>query len=265
MFYRDRPAIFTLVSTDHGMMIASRLDFTQYQDGGFIPGTGLELLMKSHTSEDHLGLLCQLVNMRRESFGDGVICIDGGANFGVYTLELARMMLGWGRVLAFEPQRLPFYALAGNIVLNNLFNARAMWAALGKGNGVAKVPMVDPYKPLNYGGVPLDPYQPLDGTQIEGVREEVQVCTVDSFGLERLDLLKLDVEGMELEVLEGAQETIKRCKPVISAEHFICKKDKLDVVLHRLGYETHITAMDIIALHESDPLIKRIEWYGQAA
>ncbi len=53
----------------------------------------------------------------------------------------------------------------------------------------------------------------------ESGASEVQVVTLDEFHLDRLDFLKADVEGMELEVLKGAEQTIARCRPLIYAEN----------------------------------------------
>ena len=48
--------------------------------------------------------------------------------------------------------------------------------------------------------------------------EEIKLTTIDSLELERLDFIKLDIEGYELFALKGAEETIKRCKPLIAFE-----------------------------------------------
>jgi FkbM family methyltransferase len=71
-----------------------------------------------------------LLTLRRQYYGDGVVAIDCGANIGVFTLEWARAMTGWGSVIAVEAQERIYYALAGNIAINNCFNARAVLAAV---------------------------------------------------------------------------------------------------------------------------------------
>ena len=52
-------------------------------------------------------------------------------------------MTGWGSIEAFEPQERIYYALAGNIAINNLFNARAIFAAVGETDGWITVPHID--------------------------------------------------------------------------------------------------------------------------
>jgi FkbM family methyltransferase len=52
-------------------------------------------------------------------------------------------MHGWGQVIAIEAQERVYYALAGNIAINNCFNARAMLAAVGNQSGVLRIPRPD--------------------------------------------------------------------------------------------------------------------------
>src|SRR5262245_12907155 len=254
MFNPKRKVAFVVASTDHGTMIINRFDYELVEQGRGAIGVGFDLLRYSSYDDGQLELLVKLLEMRREASGDGVVVIDGGANIGAYTLLFARMMTGWGSVLAFEPQERVFYALCGNIAINNCFNAKAMNAGLGKANGVTAIERIDYTVPRNLGGVHLN-------QKIEGPTDEVSLCTVDSFGLQRLDLLKLDIEGMEIEALEGAQDTIKKCKPIICAEHIICGLEALQQVLGRLGYNVQMTEMNVVAIHEDDPVSKHVHWH----
>ena len=68
---------------------------------------------------------CNCSTLRRRFHGDGVVAIDCGANIGVHTVEWAIAMTGWGSVVAIEAQERIYYALAGNIAINNCFNAIA--------------------------------------------------------------------------------------------------------------------------------------------
>ena len=97
----------------------------------------------------------QLLKTRRQNFGDGVFAIDCGANIGVHTIEWAQLMYGWGEVISFEAQERIFYALAGNITLNNCFNARAIWAAVGAESGFINVPMPDYFVPSSFGSLEI--------------------------------------------------------------------------------------------------------------
>jgi FkbM family methyltransferase len=165
------------------------------------------------------------------------------------------MMSGWGSVFSVEPQERIFYALAGNVALNNCFNARPMLAAFGQTSGSTYVPRIDYTKPHNFGGVKV------------GVAEgnEVQQIAIDNLEFERLDLLKLDIEGMELDALRGAEKTLDRCKPIVCAEHIMVGMDALKSLLEPYGYQVQMTGMNALAIHESDPVGKRIKWYDSKA
>lgn len=140
----------------------------------------------------------------------GGVVIEAGANMGAITVPLARRLGREGCLFAYEPQRLTFQQLCANLALNGLDNVVARWAACGAARGAIKVPVIDPDQPANIGG--LDIRNHVDG-------ELVDVEPIDMLGLERCDLIKADVEGMERDVLAGARETIARCRPVLYLEN----------------------------------------------
>src|SRR5580704_13182476 len=121
-----RKLAFVLASTEHGAMILNRNDW--HVTGNY--GVGGELLECGVFSRDETNWLTGLVDIRRDHYGRGVRVIDGGANIGVFTVELARHMAGWGSVLAIEAQERLYYALAGNVAISNSLNASALWGAL---------------------------------------------------------------------------------------------------------------------------------------
>lgn len=95
-------------------------------------GTGYQLLNQACYDPEEIDLAVSLLNARRYTAGDGLKAIDCGANIGIHTIEWVRNMVGWGNVLAIEAQERLYYTLAGNIALNNCFNARAIHAAVGQ-------------------------------------------------------------------------------------------------------------------------------------
>mgnify|MGYP000013616583 CR=1 FL=1 len=103
------------------------------------------------------------------------------------------------QVYAFEPQRLMFQTLLGNAALNSLTNIYGFQKALSNAPGKLLVPLQDCEKEVNWGGLAL-------GSCSEG--EEVEVITIDSLKLSACDFIKVDVEGMELPVLQGAAENL---------------------------------------------------------
>jgi len=139
--------------------------------------------------------------------GDGVI--DAGANIGALTLAFSRLVGEKGSVLAFEPQRLIYHVLCANLAINAIENVAAAQVALGAEPGMIRVPLLRPKEHLNFGGLSLG-----------GDRgEPARVRTIDSMPLENLRLIKIDVEGAELEVIKGADQTIRRLRPFLLVEN----------------------------------------------
>lgn len=203
----NKVAFILAASVQGAAMILNRFDYdTEKKERG----VGLDLLEDGERCTGMGVIVARLALARRQSHGDGLVLIDGGANIGTFTIPWARLMHDWGRVIAFEPQQWPYYALCGNIALNNCFNAEARRQALSHCLGSIGVPFYHPLEPHNAGSVRL------------GEGEHVQTVTIDSLNLDRLDILKLDLEGMEPDALAGARQTIARCKPIIIAEGMIC-------------------------------------------
>jgi FkbM family methyltransferase len=141
----------------------------------------------------------------------GHTVIEVGANIGAHTVGLARLVGPHGRVLAFEPQRLPFQTLCANVALNSIENVDCFWAAVGSQDGFIDVPELNPRKEFNFGGVTLLGEQ-------NGRR--VACHTLDQYiTLSRVDLIKVDVEGMEVEVLSGGEQLLRQFKPVLYVEN----------------------------------------------
>lgn len=162
----------------------------------------------------------------------GHIVVEAGANIGSHTIHLAQLAGDQGQVWAFEPQRLVFQLLAGNVALNSLTNVHCLQKCLiGSGKRTIPVPVLDVNRINNWGGVELE-------HSAEG--EPVEAITIDSLDLPGCDFLKIDVEGMELQVLQGAEETIGKYQPVIYAEaDREDKKDALFAYLRSHGYRLY--------------------------
>ncbi len=139
--------------------------------------------------------------------GDGVI--DAGANIGALTLAFSRLVGESGSVLAFEPQRLIYHMLCANLAINVIENVAAAQVALGAAPGLIRVPVLRPKEHINFGGLAIG------GDHGEPAR----VRTIDSMPLENLRLIKIDVEGAELEVIKGASQTIRRLRPFLLVEN----------------------------------------------
>lgn len=246
---RPSPRVFVIVNTDHGAMLVNRLDY-QLSEGGAV-GVGFQLLDYGQFDGAEVIQALRILLWRLNVKGPGVVAIDGGANIGVHTVEWAKFLRGRGRVIAFEPQELIYYALAGNVVIANAFNVTAHHAALDATAGQMDIPLPNYMEPGNFGGLQLKAVGQDIGQDCTNTTP-VRVMTVDGLNLDRLDLLKLDVEGMEIGALSGAIETIERCRPVILAEAIRCGRTELRTFLEARDYRCWDTSLNVLAVHGSE-------------
>jgi len=160
----------------------------------------------------------------------GDVVIEVGANIGAHTVPIASLVGRSRLVLSFEPQRVIFQLLCANIALNELSNVRTYHSAVGRDTGTITVASVDYMTGGNFRGVSLN--------NKSRTGEEVQLWKLDSMSLPSLRMLKADVEGMELEVLHGARQTIGRFRPILYVENDRQVQSKeLITLIDDLGYE----------------------------
>lgn len=171
----------------------------------------------------------QEVQLFRQIVRDGDMVVDAGANIGAHTVPLARMVGPRGRVLAYEPVRQTFQMLCANVAINSLGWVDCHYAALGARDEMLALRDVAMDAPENYGAVELAAIPgdiPVPGRRLDG-----------EFSGDRLRLLKIDVEGMEADVLEGARATLARLRPALYVENDRVERSReLLLLLDALGY-----------------------------
>jgi FkbM family methyltransferase len=156
------------------------------------------------------------------------VVVEVGANIGAHTVFLAKHVGSQGLVVAIEPQRLVFQTLCANLALNSIANVVCSQQASGAQAGTIHVPPLDPFSKNNFGGLALGQYQ-------QG--QAVAIVPLDAFGLQRCHFIKIDVEGMEEDVLRGAANTIARYRPILYVENDrTTKSDSLVRYIASLGY-----------------------------
>ena len=146
----------------------------------------------------------------RQLVSPGATVLEIGANIGAHTVELSHLVGPGGMVHAFEPQRLMFQLLCANLALNSRRNVSAHPVAVGETRAVARIPAPDPTQPANFGGVSL---------RTGGPGEDVPVVRIDDITVASCQVMKIDVEGMEVPALRGARETIRRLRPILYVEN----------------------------------------------
>lgn len=146
----------------------------------------------------------------------GMTFVDAGANMGLYSLFAAKRVMPRGRVLAMEPSRREYEILVRNVEANRLQNVRALRVALSDRRGTAEL-LVAPLENAGHNTLGEFGY----GTALER-KETVPVERLDDIirgeGIERVDVVKMDVEGAEMLALRGATDVLQQFHPVLLLE-----------------------------------------------
>jgi FkbM family methyltransferase len=262
-----RKLAFVLASSNHGTMIVNRFDYRMLDSQrGF--GVGYQILENACFDPTEVKLAVDLLALRRKHHGDGVVAIDCGANIGVHTIEWAAAMTGWGSVLSIEAQERIYYALAGNIAINNCFNAVAVHGAVSSESGVLQIPNPNYLVPSSFGSLELRQRigNEFIGQAIDyGNTVNVRKLALDEFNLPRADFIKLDVEGMELEALEGASRMIDKSRPIMLIEKIKTDAGKLRQWLEARGYRIIDVGINMLAVHTKDRTLSDITVVNQPA
>lgn len=264
-----RKLAYVLAAENHGTMIVNRLDYRMTSETeGY--GVGFSVLETGSHAGEEVNFLASLLALRRQYHGDGVFAVDCGANIGVHTVAWARAMSGWGSVLAIEAQERVFYALAGNIALNNCFNAHAVHAAVAARDGTMSIPCPDYLRPASFGSLELRSRDNNEfiGQAIDYISDGCQTIrcvALDSMGLARIDLIKIDVEGMEEEVLEGAHRIIAAQHPILFVEWIKSAKPRLRQSLESEGYSVSEVGINLLAIHKDDRTLSHVHAASGAA
>jgi FkbM family methyltransferase len=143
--------------------------------------------------------------------------VDVGANQGFYTILASRRVGASGIVYAFEPAPTEARKLRANLRINRCRNVIVEQAALGATSGKAEFFMY-----LRHQGSWSGLRKAAEDVDVAARVIEVAITSLDEYfaepPLERLDIMKIDVEGGELNVLRGAARTIQSMRPIILCE-----------------------------------------------
>jgi FkbM family methyltransferase len=179
------------------------------------------------------------INICSHFIQPNTVVLDIGANLGSWIVEESKLHPTC-RFIAFEPQKMTFYQLCGNLFINNCKNTETFPCALTSDSNIKKM-LFQIHHPSNNGGSRLK--CEAQRAPIHCV-EEIMVpsATLDSFNINNISFIKIDVEGHELDVLKGSLETLKNNDyPPIGYECWddfwaINIKIELQSFLDKLGY-----------------------------
>jgi FkbM family methyltransferase len=163
------------------------------------------------------------IAMMRSFLREGSTVIDVGANIGDLTVPLAKIVGTSGRVFAIESHPENFNVLCANLALNGLVNTRPINAFVATSDATDTAS-------LSWGQ-----------HAYTGQVWEPRFVALDSIDMAACDLIKIDVDGKELEVLKSAEMQIERFRPVLYFENDVqdASGALLSFVMERLGYDLY--------------------------
>lgn len=166
---------------------------------------------------------------------EGKTIIDVGANNGNFAVDFSHLVGDSGKVYSFEPQRIIFYQLCANVFLNGLDNVYCHNVAIGDGfDGYVNMDIPDYHNKgdVNFGDV-----------RVSDSGEKVEQRSLDSYTFDDVVFIKIDVQGYESVVIDGAEETIKKHRPYLFVEfedHLLKEQGsselELQAKIEALGY-----------------------------
>lgn len=155
-----------------------------------------------HNSKSWEPHITQLLN---RNFTPGSVLSDVGSNYGWHSIKSSPFC---ETVYSFEPQKYIHDVQMSSILENNISNIKLYNCGIGDTNETKEM------SPIDYN----NPSIHMGDLSVGVGGEKIEVRTLDSFNLDRLDFIKIDVQGYEKFVLNGAENTIKTYKPIIIIE-----------------------------------------------
>jgi FkbM family methyltransferase len=169
----------------------------------------------------------------------GKMILDVGANNGAFAVDFSHLVGDTGRVVSFEPQRLIYYQLCGNVFMNGIDNVYCYNYAIGDSNDLVRIQTPNYYEQgaVNFGNVMIDNSLTLESDLVEQKR-------LDDFESEHeIVFIKIDVQGYEPNVIRGGENTINKFRPYLFVEfeeHLLVKnnssEEQLKKQIEDLGY-----------------------------
>tara|TARA_R110000803_G_scaffold117669_3_gene186188 strand:+ start:451 stop:1092 length:642 start_codon:yes stop_codon:yes gene_type:complete len=165
----------------------------------------------------------KITNIFHQYITHDSVVVDCGTYIGSHSLSMSNLAK---KVIGFEPQPLIFKCLTQTIDKQNIKNIKLYNIALSNKQG-------NTFIMTNNDG----------DASLEGIRDNkfkhkfpIKTNTLDNIINEKIDLIKIDVEGHEWEMLEGASETITKYRPIIILETFRTKNNKNNLEIFKLQY-----------------------------
>ena len=154
--------------------------------------------------------------------------LDIGANIGTHTIPFSKLAYR-GHVHSFEPNEFSRKLLEKNLLDNKVTNVTSFPYAIGRNNGKSYIGSYNIAVPGNYGE--------MSTLHSSEYMELTDTMRLDAIKFERVDLIKMDIEGAEPEALKGAKHTLAKFLPTVFVE---CNKNENLTAIYtrfkKLGY-----------------------------
>lgn len=199
------------------------------------------LALYGEWAENEISFICGLIP-------PGGAVLDIGAYVGTHTLAFARHVGAQGQVIAIEAQPATFALLSRNVADNQLAHVRLENMAMGNSEGELALVPIDVALAGSFGSASIN--DALHGAlpAPASACTQVRLGTIDALDLQACDLIKIDAEGAESLIIEGAAGTIRRLGPAIYAEcNSVADGLRSLEQLHRLGYVARLHLVDAFA------------------
>lgn len=228
----------SIFTTGHGPMVLNLRD----------KGVCRDIFNTGHFEATQISLLTDLTNylLTRQR---NITIYDVGANVGTHTLALANISPSRIRVRSFEVQSKIFYMLCATVAINGLGNVDCHNVAVGDKNlEMININLPNYSEAYNYGSYEVENIQKTDNeNMLKKHSEKICMVTLDSFN-EPVDLLKVDVEGMEQKVLNGSRDLFSRSSPICFVEIFKSEPNELISFFKSKDYIGYSSQQDLLAI-----------------
>ena len=174
---------------------------------------GLAIREYGEFSEIELSLMSKFIMK-------GDVVFDIGANIGAFTVPFSKKVGKLGEVYAFEPQKLIYDILQDNVNKNNLKNAKVFNVGVGIKEEELELNDIDYSEVGNFGGVSFKYESGSFTKNIKNKKYKVKVINLDKLiEIKKCNFVKMDVELMELDILKGARNFLKKFRPILWIEN----------------------------------------------
>lgn len=247
-----------LVSCDQGLLLVNRFD-NDCAVGRFILDHGNNNTLEADFTIRSLG--------EKEN----PVILDVGSNIGTYAYWLAKKY-SKGKIYCFEPQRSIFQMLCGNMAMNNIFNVHAFNMALSDVNEMIEIREVNYNAPGCFSVYSLD--KGADKKyELTDEKNYIQCMTIDSFvemfHIEKIDFIKIDAEGFDIKILDGAKRTIEQFEPDLFVEYLNLGSSRdyktrnegqilLEKKFKELNYSSYVFGHDIYATKKNVAFLQQL-------